>query len=252
MTQIRSVARVAWTLDHVAEQPAGASAKEIAQALALPLPTAYHLLGTLVSEGLLTKDSRRRYLLGPRFGAIAASYARRFAPPDDLIGPLHRLAVTTGDTAYVAAWQADRIAVLAAVEGRNAVRVSGAHVGFAEAAHARASGKALLAFAPEPVRHAYLLAHPLTPVTGRTIVDPEEFRAELDRTRRRGFAIDEEEFREGVACASAPVLVDGAAVAAYSLSAPIGRFRRHRRVLIEHLLEAARDAAPDLAPVPAA
>jgi DNA-binding IclR family transcriptional regulator len=234
-------------LSHVAEQSTGATAKEIAGALGLALPTAYHLLGTLVSEGLLMKDSQRRYWLGPRLGTIADAYARQFTPPDYLIAPLHRLAAATGDTAYVAAWQLNRIAVLASVEGRNTVRVSGTSVGFAEAAHARASGKALLAFAPESVRHAYLVAYPLVRVTEHTIVDPREFQLELERTRRRCFAIDEEEFREGIACAAAPVLQGETAIAALSLSAPIARFRQHRRALIEHLREAVREAEREAA-----
>lgn len=242
MTQIRSVARVCDILGHVADQPAGSTAKEVAEALELALPTTYHLLGTLVAEGLLMKDSQRRYRLGPRLGSLADAYGRQFTPPEYLIAPLHRLAAATGDTAYVAAWQLNRIAVFASVEGRNAVRVLGVSVGFAEMAHARASGKALLAFAPDSVRRAYLVSYPLVRVTQRTVVDPDEFAAELERTRRRGYAIDEEEFREGIACAAAPVLASGAAVAAYSLSAPVERFRQHRRSLIEHLREAAAEA----------
>jgi IclR family acetate operon transcriptional repressor len=246
VTRIRSVARVSSILGHVAGEPAGATAKEIAGALELPLPTAYHLLGTLVAEGLLAKDARRCYLLGPRLGALAEAYTRQFTPPDQLVAPLHRLATTTGETAYLAAWRSGRVAVLASVEGDSAVRVSGTHIGFAESAHARASGKALLAFAPEAVRRAYLLANPLVPVTARTIVDAEEFRLELERTRARGFAVDEEEFREGVACASAPVLQEQLCVAAYSISAPSERFRRQRDELVAALVEATRAAAVSL------
>jgi IclR family transcriptional regulator, acetate operon repressor len=242
MTLIRSVARVCEILGHVASQPLGATAKEIAQTLELPLPTAYHLLGTLVSEGLLTKDSHRRYQLGPQLGVLSDAYARQFTPADHLVAPLYRLAATTGETAYVATWRNDRIGVLASVEGQNAVRVSGVHVGLVEAAHARASGKVLLAFAPEHVRHAYLLAYPLTRVTDHTIVDRDEFDRALEETRRNGFAVDQEEFREGVGCAAAPVLANGTIAAAYSLSAPAELFRRNRESLIQHLLEAAADA----------
>jgi IclR family acetate operon transcriptional repressor len=242
MTTIRSVARASQILVHLGEQPDGGTAKEVADALGLPLPTAYHLLGTLVAEGLLTKDSRRRYRLGPALGAISDSFLRQFSPPEYLVGPLHRLALDTGETAYVVAWRHDRIVVLASVEGQNAVRVSGIHLGYIEAAHARASGKLLLAFAPEEQRRAYLARNPLTPVTPRTIVQDEEFELELERTRLTGYAVDEEEFREGVACLSAPVLESERVVVAYSVSAPAERFRRTRGELLEFLLEATRTA----------
>ncbi|HXH96864.1 MAG TPA: IclR family transcriptional regulator [Gaiellaceae bacterium] len=242
MTYIRSAARVSRILVRVATQPSGATAREIAEALELPLPTAYHLLGTLVSEGLLAKDARRRYQLGPTLGTIANAYVRQLTPPEFLVAPLHELATTTGETAYLASWRDDRIAVLASVEGRNAVRVSGVHLGIADDVHARASGKVLLAFAPETLRTAYLRAHPLVRVTKRTIVEPDQFQHELERTRQRGFAIDEEEFREGVACAAVPVLDNAHVVATYAVSAPAERFRQSRDQLVESLREAAQAA----------
>ena len=246
MTTIRSVARASRILVYLGQQPDGRTAKEIAAAVGLPLPTAYHLLGTLVSEGLLGKDSRRNYYVGPVLHSIADAYLRQFTPPEHLLGPLHRLADATGETAYVGCWRHDELAVLAVVEGRTAVRVSGADIGVGESAHARASGKALLAFAPEPVRASYLRRHPLGRVTSRTIVDPEEFELELEGIRLRGFATDEEEFRDGVACVAAPVLANGWAVAVYSVSAPLDRFRSGRQQLIDRVLEASREAARGL------
>ena len=60
----------------VAAQPHGATAKEVALASRLTLPTTYHLLNTLVDEGLLARDrSRHRYGLGPAAGVLAQAYA---------------------------------------------------------------------------------------------------------------------------------------------------------------------------------
>ncbi len=244
MTVIRSVSRASQILVHLGEQQESRSAKEIAAALDLALPTAYHLLGTLVGEGLLTKDSGRQYQLGPALAAITDAYMRQFTPPDYLVGPLRQLADASGETAYVGCWRQNRLAILAFVEGRNAVRVSDVHVGFIVAGHARASGKVLLAFAPDSVRDTYLLENPLVAVTPRTIVEPSELRLELERTRLLGFAVDEEEFRDGVACVAAPLLESGYPVAAYSISAPVERFRRRRQELIDHVVEATRQAAP--------
>jgi IclR family acetate operon transcriptional repressor len=243
MTTIRSVARASRILVKLGEQPDGRTAKEVAVALELPLPTTYHLLGTLVEEGFVAKDSRRRYRLGPALGTIADAYVRQFNPPEYLIGPLHWLADETGETVYVVTWRHDRIVVLASVEGVRAVRVSGATLGYVESAHARASGKLLLAFAPEDVRTAYLTLNPLVRVTPRTIVQPDEFELELERIRLRGYAVDEEEFREGVSCVAAPVIESGHAVSAYSLSAPSGRFGRRRVELIDCVLAATGRAA---------
>jgi DNA-binding IclR family transcriptional regulator len=244
MTVIRSVSRASRILVHLGEQQESRSAKEIAAALGLALPTAYHLLGTLVGEGLLTKDSGG-YQLGPALAAITDAYMRQFTPPDYLVGPLRQLADASGETAYVGCWRQNRLAVLAFIEGRNAVRVSGVHIGFVGNGHARASGKALLAFAPDSLRDAYLLENPLVAVTPRTIVEPSELRLELERSHLLGFAVDEEEFREGVACVAAPLLESGFPVAAYSISAPVERFRRRRQDFIDLVVEATRQAAAE-------
>jgi DNA-binding IclR family transcriptional regulator len=45
----------------------------------------------------------------------------------------------------------------------------------------------------------------LTPFTGKSIVDWAMFQSDLDDTRRRGYAVDRGEFREGVHGVSAPV-----------------------------------------------
>jgi DNA-binding IclR family transcriptional regulator len=170
---------------------------------------------------------------------------RQFTPPDYLVGPLRQLADASGETAYVGCWRQNRLAVLAFIEGRNAVRVSGVHIGFVGNGHARASGKVLLAFAPDSLRDAYLLENPLVAVTPRTIVEPSELRLELERSHLLGFAVDEEEFREGVACVAAPLLESGFPVAAYSISAPVERFRRRRQDFIDLVVEATRQASEE-------
>src|SRR5260370_30425210 len=203
MTVIRSVSRAARILVYLGEQQESRSAKEIATALDLALPTAYHLLGTLVGEGLLTKDSGRQYQLGPALAAISEAYMRQFTPPDYLVGPLRQLAEGSGATAYVRCWRQNRLAVLAAVEGRNAVRVSGVHIGLVGSGHARASGKALLAFAPDSVREAYLLENPLGAATPRTIVVPGDLPPELEPTPLLSLSVAEDACRGGRASPTA-------------------------------------------------
>ena len=84
-------------------------------------------------------------------------------------------------------------------------------------ANAIAAGKLLLAFR-DPWREA-VLAAPLTPVTERTVIEPAALRAELDRTRERGYALEDEEFRPGVRALAVPVRGhDDEVVAALALS----------------------------------
>jgi DNA-binding IclR family transcriptional regulator len=67
----------------------------------------------------------------------------------------------------------------------------------------------------------------LAALTPRTLADTGALAADLALTRERGFAIDDEEYEEGVGCVGVAVFgYDGAAVAALSVSSPAARLRR--------------------------
>jgi IclR family acetate operon transcriptional repressor len=236
-TRIQSVARAGKLLLWIAGQPHGATAKEIAKAQGLALPTTYHLLNTLVDEGLLTKDVHRRYVLGRSMAILAQAYIRGKSVPEALLGALRDLARRTEETAYLADWGADEIRVLASVEGSHMVRVAEVSSGPYEYGHARANGKVLLAYAEPAVREAYLRNHPLVPVTPNTIVDPKQFERELATIRERGYAYDEEEYSGGVCCVAAPLLQNDHIIGALGLAVPTDRFKQDRAELTATLLE---------------
>jgi len=236
-TRIQSVARASQLLLWVAQQPHGATAKEIAIAQRLALPTTYHLVNTLVDQGLLAKDGQRRYILGHSAAILAHAYLGARSVSETLLGAVRELAERTRETSYLADWGAHEIRVLASIEGSKMVRVAEVASAPYEGAHARASGKVLLAWAPSELRERYLAGHPLTAVTPNTITDRDELERELRRIRRRGYAYDLEEFSLGVACVGAPLLQDGRLVAALGVSVPAERFRKDRRELTRVLLD---------------
>ena len=228
-TQIQSVHRAATVLELVAGN-GGMRASQIARRLDVPLPTVFHLLSTLTDVGLLDKLDDRRYQLGPMTGLLAEAYAAQVSAPEHLHARLQEMAERTGETAYLSVWRRGDATLLSIVEGRRAVRVSGLHLGYSGATHARASGKVLLTFSGPTALDEYLEHHELT----NPSTTPRALRAVIERTRRDGYAVDEEEFAEGVSCVAAPV-TDGRM--AMGVSAPSERFRENREELIELVLE---------------
>ena len=228
-TQIQSVHRAATVLELVAGN-GGMRASQIARRLDVPLPTVFHLLSTLTDVGLLDKLDDRRYQLGPMTGLLAEAYAAQVSAPEHLHARLQEMAERTGETAYLSVWRRGDATLLSIVEGRRAVRVSGLHLGYSGATHARASGKVLLTFSGPTALDEYLEHHQLT----NPSTTPKALRAVIERTRRDGYAVDEEEFAEGVSCVAAPI-TDGRM--AMGISAPSERFRENREELIELVLE---------------
>ncbi len=237
-TRIQSVARASQILLWIADHPRGATAKEIAEAQDLALPTAYHLLNTLVDEGFLAKDADRRYIFGRSSAILAQAYLRGKTVPEALLGELRELARRTGETGYLADWGENGIRVLASVEGSQMVRVAEVGGGVYEHGHARANGKVLLAYASPEIRQDYLRSHPLVPVTDATIWHPDAFERELESIRERGYSYDDEEYSVGVSCVAAPLLQGGQLIAAMGLSVPTERMRSNRSELTAALLAA--------------
>lgn len=231
-TQIQSVNRAAQVLEMVARSSGGMRASEIASRLEIPLPTAFHLLSTLTDSRLLEKLDDRRYQLGPKVGLLAEAFAAQISAPEYLLTCLRELADRTGETAYLSAWRRGDAVLLSIIDGRRAVRVSGLHLGYSGLTHARASGKVLLAFGANGALDDYIERHQIDGSDGGP--DPASLREEIATVQGAGYAIDEEQFAEGVSCVAAPV-ADGSM--AMGISAPTERFREYRDDLIGMVVE---------------
>jgi len=96
--------------------------------------------------------------------------------------------------------------------------------------HATGAGKALLASLPQPRRDALLDRTELRPHTTKTLVDRASLARALDEARERGYALDDEEYDDGVRCVAVAVGPIGAPVAAISISGPTSRMSKQRCV----------------------
>jgi IclR family acetate operon transcriptional repressor len=221
---VQSVARAIQMVDLVARSDEGLSAKEISAQTGVNRSATYHLLHTLTQTDVLSRDGRR-YLMGPRAGVFAAGVTRHQSPHEHVVARARSLAAATRESVVVTTQTAPGITVLGRTGG--VVVASELRRGFSGSAHARASGKLLLALGPEQAAQRILATAPLRPRTANTIVDAKRFERELEEIRERGYAIDNEEFLPGVCCMAGAVDTRGAAVA-LSIVAPADRFHAQR------------------------
>ncbi|MFI5427062.1 IclR family transcriptional regulator [Aeromicrobium sp. UC242_57] len=131
--------------------------------------------------------------------------------------------------------------MLKIVEGTRPVRVS-VSTGDYSHAHARATGKVLLAHSTHEARDLYLQRHPLIAVTERTITDDSELVQVLDDVRTQGYALESEEYQSGVGCIAAPIFVDGHLLGAISVSVPMQRLTTSKDSLVDDVRTVAAEA----------
>jgi DNA-binding IclR family transcriptional regulator len=119
--------------------------------------------------------------------------------------------------------------------------------------HCTSVGKAILAFLPPERASEILKRVRFERMTSRTIATPEALRAELEKTRRRGYAVDDEELEEGLRCIAVPVLdAQRLPVAAVSVSGPSFRVTAQKLPTIaNHLLQCVRGISMDMGYMPA-
>lgn len=231
---VRSVVKATQLLLCVAEGD-GLSAAQAAAAVGIPLATAYHLLNTLLAEGMLSRDSFRRYQLGPKIATLSLAYSKS-GPSERLLLALRQLGDEIGETVYLSGWRDGQVVALATIEGSSAVRVGRIHTELRGSEHARASGKVMLAHLTDDALEAYLASHELDALTPHTIIQEDKLREELRSIRQDGVAFDEGEFTEGVGCVAAAVYEAGVCTSCITISAPLDRFRSNLTTLQEALV----------------
>ncbi len=236
-------------LELLATAPEGLLAKTISARSGLHLSTCYHLLNTLVDAGYVTKlgGSQRFGLTGkvsyPRLAGIEG------APIVALLLPhLHALRDETRESAYLSIRSGDEIAIGAIVESPQALRVAMLYVGYSEANHATAIGKAILAYLDDYDVTAYLARHGMPAFTRHTITCSATFKRELAAVRERGYSLDLEELAEGVCCIGAPIFnATGRVVASLGIPLPTTRYYQGGARLAEQVRSAAAAATRALA-----
>jgi IclR family transcriptional regulator, acetate operon repressor len=197
---------------------------DLARAARLHKATAHRLLAALEREGMVMRDAGGElYRLGPEAIVLGARAARASDLRATAAPELRALATETGETATLEVPVGGDMLILDEVAG-GALLGAVPEVGTRWPVHATSTGKALLALLPTARRRAMLPAR-LSRHTARTIVSTAALGRELDRVRRKGFAVAAEELERGYLAVGAAVCDhDGRPVAAISVGGPRLRF----------------------------
>ncbi|HEY3840962.1 MAG TPA: IclR family transcriptional regulator [Bryobacteraceae bacterium] len=212
------------------------SLDEIVAASGLPRSTTHRLLANLTARGYVEKNDAGRYRLGLKLLALGATVRQRHGLRDIVRPFMVDLRDRFGETVNLGCLQGDEVLYLEIVESQHPIRVTGS-LGVLDPVHATAIGKSIVAALPSASRPVIRNWKCLTP---STILEQDEFRAELEKTHKRGYALDDEESMEGGRCIGVAILHRGNPVAGLSVSGPISRLTRER---IAEMVEALKNAS---------
>lgn len=220
--KIQSISRALDVLETLAQAGTEVTLSEISERTGLNISTCHHILATLQDRGYVSQNPRGRgYFLGNRILELSSSRLRQFNLVDIAMPDLRRLNQETRESVHLAVMQGLELTTLAQLDSLEAIRVGSGAQGKTNAAHATATGKAILAWLPETEIARVIAEKGLTRFTDRTLTSIADLLEDLRLVRRNGYSLDDEEFEPGVICVGAAIRDHaGAVIGSLSCSAP--------------------------------
>jgi DNA-binding IclR family transcriptional regulator len=222
-------------LQTLAEQPYGVSLSDISAQVGLSKATVHHLLATMADRRLVSRVSDgTQYRLNWGLYELGAAVLRGIDVTRIARNYLDQLAAQTGESALLGILDEDSVLYLDRGDPHGSFRMV-ANAGRRSPLYSTASGKVLLAFAPDRSLFNRMVDAGLEKLTASTIVDPRELRETLAEVRQRGYATCWQEREVGLSSVAVPLRdYTGAVVASLALAGPASRL--NTRTLKQHLI----------------
>jgi IclR family pca regulon transcriptional regulator len=179
------------------------SLKDVAASLGTNPSSAYRFANTLVALKYLSKDPKTRLLsLGQKAYRLGLGLVSSFSLLDivkpfvDEVNERYNISVDS------CVFEEQALLQLYFRGAKDAPTYKALIIN--PAIHCAGLGKAILAYLPDEERKAVLGRLPLVPRTDRSITTMKALLADLERTRRRGYAINNEEYIRGLFTIATP------------------------------------------------
>lgn len=231
LTGTQAVDRATSLLIAILNSPEPPLLSELARELGLPKSTTSRILGALERQGLIRRDRNSAYLGGEVLLKYASMQNQDSALINRMRPVLESLAEKTSESINLAVPGNDDLKLIDQVDGKHLLGATN-WIGRNVPYHASALGKVLLAFGA-----ASLPVGNLQSKTARTITSRTQLNSELEKIRKTGFALLDNELENGLVAVAAPVFNhDGKVIAAISISGPDARINREQLIKFGELI----------------
>jgi DNA-binding IclR family transcriptional regulator len=203
-SQIQVIDRAVSLMRLLAEADEPQGLREIARQASLSPSTTRRILASLCHHQLCEQTPDGAYRLGLALFELGTRVEADLDIRTRSLPALKRLSEASHLTAFICVQRDERVIAIERVDGRYAFSLA-LTVGGSLPLHAGAAPRALLAYTPEEEALRLLEQHQPERLTERTLVDPEQILADMRASRKRGYAISDEDVTPGVAALGMPV-----------------------------------------------
>jgi IclR family pca regulon transcriptional regulator len=223
---INSLAKGLSVLQTFSESDHTLTLSEIAHALRANTTTATRLCYTLTELGFIHKDGQRRYHLTPKVLTLGHSYISGLAWQEVAKYYLETLFKEVQETVNLSILEGSEIIYIIRIRKRKYLPFD-IQTGTKLPVYCTAMGKVLMAMGPPEKVKPILKVLEFKPLTARTLTRLDKFNDELDKVRKKGYAINDEELSIGNRAVGAPIIdKHNYAVAAINIAVPTTEYSR--------------------------
>jgi DNA-binding IclR family transcriptional regulator len=212
--QAPSIKKAFQILILISEADMGVGISEIAKRLGISKSTVHGLTAALEEMGVIIRNpTNKRYCLGYTIVELGKKGLSRIPLRELSRRHIEELEEEIGETVFLGILRDDYIFILDTVESKKKLKIT-APIGTKMSLSSGAIGKLFLAFMEENRVLRYLTAKGLTRYTENTITDLDKYLAEIEEVRKKGYAIDHEEYLQEVRAVAAIIKPQGAPLGA--------------------------------------
>ncbi len=196
---------------------------DLSRRLGLPKSTTQRLINNLRHRGLVEQDTvTGKYRLGIKLFELGVRALRQMDLPQRAKPHLQTLTTVSGETSTLAILYGFEALYTERVESPRSVRAS--TIGSRVPLHCTAIGKVLLTSLSDSEFEWFIQTKGLPARTANTFTDANRLKEHLIQVRQQGYAIDNQEFEDGLVCIGAPVFNFAShVIAAVGISVPLMR-----------------------------
>jgi len=200
-----SVKKAFKILSAISDASNGLGISELSKQLKIGKSTVHGITSALEELGVLVRDPlHKKYSVGYTLLELGRRAHTRIKLRDIARIPIERLMEKVGETVFLGIMNGDHITILDVVESHHDMKIT-SPPGTRLPLLAGATGKAFLAHFEEKKVKEIIQRMGLVKFTSKSIVDPKKFFKEVEEAKKKGYAIDDEEYIPGVRAIAAPI-----------------------------------------------
>ena len=243
ITRVQSIDRAVAILDCFSEEKKELKLSEISERLGLNKSTVHGIISTLKYHGFISQDEEtQKYKLGIRFVEFGDLVINSMNIRNAAVPVIDAVCERIEETVHIAMLDGLDVVWIEKRECTKSIKTS-TKIGARLPAYTTADGKIIICYQNKDKIKNYLPKR-IPQYTKNTITNKGEFIKKLEEMKKNGYAIDNEEYVEGLKCVAAPIFDhDGKVRFSLSTTGPAFRMNEER---IKELIVIIKEAANEI------